>query len=42
MLNAQVANPIAEQAYQGFLNAFLVRANGDTYRVDGLEKRDEA
>jgi hypothetical protein len=42
MVNAQVANPTADQAYQGFLDAFLVRSSGQTYLVDGIEKRDKA
>lgn len=42
VLQSQIVNPIAEQAYQGYLNAFLVRLNGQTYLVDGIAKRDRA
>jgi hypothetical protein len=37
-------NPIANAnaAYDAFLRAFMVKANGQTYIVDGLNKRDRA
>jgi predicted alpha-1,6-mannanase (GH76 family) len=42
LLQGQIVDPIAEKAYQGYLNAFLVRSNGQTYLVDGIAKRDKA
>ncbi|RPD42979.1 glycoside hydrolase family 76 protein [Chitinophaga barathri] len=37
-------NPVAnaDAAYEGFLQAFLVRSGGQTYLVDGINKRDKA
>lgn len=37
-------NPVANvnTMYEGFLRAFMVKSNGQTYLVDGLNKRDRA
>lgn len=42
--NTVTVNPVsnADAAYDGFLNAFLVRSGGRTYFTDGLIKRDRA